>query len=145
MPRLRIRKQERRPMGCPASEAFLVCVSKVSRVVQQLSRLRESYRCNSETCWRFSRPYLSISTEPRCPTRSYGPSAQQRWKDIYYNSGLNRGGRVQFKQLLNLDGHSTEYGPLNWLIIAHTLTEIYDTEYYYHEMTNTCFVQCCGI
>ena len=65
------------------------------------------------------------------------PKREARWKDIYYNSGLIRGGRVQFKQLLNLDGHSTEYGPLNWLIIAHKLTEIHDTEYYYHEMTDT--------
>ena len=73
------------------------------------------------------------------------PKREAKMKRHFYNSGLNRGGRVQFKQLLNLEGHSTEYGPLNWLIIAHTLTEIHDTEYYYHEMTDTCFVQYCRI
>ena len=43
---------------------------------------------------------------------------------------------LTFKQLLNLEGRTIEYGPLDWLIIAHTLTKIRDTEYYYHEMND---------
>ena len=68
-------------------------------------------------------------------------SLRYNWLHLGYTIKATKWGKILVQMPFKLAIFTVEYGPLLWLIIAHVPTEIYNTEYYWHEMTTTCFVQ----